>query len=81
MSQTRAATSAIETVATLGPGTRVHGQWDAQFAVAVAGLVAAAAAVYLAATARPRQCALAATLAVVLGGGWVGWYSASPLHG
>lgn len=63
--------------------TRYEGswQWDAQFAVAVAGLVAAGAAVYLARKARPALCALAALLALVLGGAWIGWYSASPLHG
>jgi hypothetical protein len=49
--------------------------------VAVAGFLAAAVAVNLAAKARIKRSAGVAILAIVLGGAWIAWYAASPLHG
>jgi hypothetical protein len=53
-------------------------QWDAQFALAAGGLVAAAATGWLTAKGRGTQATVAVLTAVLLSGGWCIWYSASP---
>src|SRR3990170_4974261 len=53
-------------------------QWDAQFALAVVGLLAAVAAVWFAQRTRWRATALAIGCTIAFGGGWVLWYQLSP---
>jgi hypothetical protein len=53
-------------------------QWDAQFALALVGFLAALAAFYFA-TARRGPLVAAMGLAGILCGAWLVWYAASPL--
>ena len=53
-------------------------QWDAQFALALAGFLAALAAFYFA-TVRRGPLMGAVGLAGILCGAWLVWYAASPL--
>lgn len=56
-------------------------QWDAQFALAAGGVVAAVATVWLTAKGRGTHATFAVLAAVVLCGAWIVWYSASPRLG